>query len=213
MADTTLNDLVERLDRMESVDAIRQLASKYALAVDMRDTDAIVNLYVEDTKVSREQSGRSALKASFDRVLRGFRASVHHIGGHVIEFDDSENAHGIVYCRSEHEIDDKWVPVYLYYLDTYRRDGGRWYFKRRNPSELYGADVLERPRAGIVQWPGVGERRGSWHGHFPSWETFWNTTPNAETPRVVAEPPLEGFIDAMRRGNRRVLPMDFSFSG
>lgn len=206
-------ELAARLDRMESIDAIRQLASKYALAVDMRDTDAIVNLYVADAKVSRDESGRPALKASFDRVLRNFRASVHHIGGHVIEFDDPDNAHGIVYCRCEHEIGDKWVPVYLYYLDIYRRDADRWYFRRRNPSELYGADVLERPEAGIIHWPGTGDRRGTWHGHFPSWQAFWDAEPAEPAPSVATEAPVDGFIDAMRRGNRRVLPMDFSFSG
>ena len=34
------NDIVARLDRLESLDAIRQLAAKYSLALDMRDIDA-----------------------------------------------------------------------------------------------------------------------------------------------------------------------------
>ena len=44
-------DLLARLDRLESLDAIRQLAAKYALALDMRDLDALVNLFPEDVKV------------------------------------------------------------------------------------------------------------------------------------------------------------------
>lgn len=204
-------DWAARFDRLESTDAIRQLASKYAMAVDMRDIDAIVNLYVADVKVTRELSGRQALKASFDQVLRSFRASVHHIGGHVIEFDDADNAHGFCLCRCEHEIDGKWVPVYLYYLDVYRRDHGRWYFKRRNPSELYGADVLERPEPGLIHWPGAGTRKGTWHGHFPSWADFWANPESGAAP-VRAEAPADGFLDQVRRGERRVLPMDFSFS-
>lgn len=36
--------LEERIDRLESLDAIRQLAGKYSLSLDMRDMDAHVNL-------------------------------------------------------------------------------------------------------------------------------------------------------------------------
>ena len=51
--------LLARLDRLESLDEIRQLAAKYALSLDMRDLDAHVNLFVEDIRVSREQVGRA----------------------------------------------------------------------------------------------------------------------------------------------------------
>ncbi|WP_341643831.1 hypothetical protein [Thauera sp. SDU_THAU2] len=33
-------DLLARIDRLESLDAIRQLAGKYSLSLDMRDLDA-----------------------------------------------------------------------------------------------------------------------------------------------------------------------------
>ena len=36
--------LEQRIDRLESIDAIRQLAGKYSLSLDMRDMDAHVNL-------------------------------------------------------------------------------------------------------------------------------------------------------------------------
>lgn len=207
-----MNEELEALiDRIGSEQEIRQLAARYALGVDMRDIDAIVNLYVEDVKVTRETSGRAALKQSFDTVLRSFRASVHHVGTHVIDFDDADNAHGVCYCRCEHEIGDRWVPMYLYYLDIYTRVNGRWYLKRRNPSELYGADVLQRPRANVIDWPGAGERAGTWHAHFPSWEEFWADPGSAAAP-VRPEAACEAFIDAMRRGNRKVVPMNFSFA-
>lgn len=205
-------DYAARLDRIESKDEIRQLSSKYALAVDMRDIDAVVNLYVADVKVSREASGRQALKDVFDRVLRNFRGSVHHVGNQIIEFDDADNAHGIVYCRCEHEIGDKWVPMYLYYLDLYRRDGGRWYFKRRNPCEFYAADVLERPAAGTIRWPGAPDRPGNWHAHFPSWAEFWGDADAGRRP-VGEEAAPGAFLDTMRRGERRVVPADFSWAG
>jgi len=204
-------ELAARVDRIGAEQDIRHLAMRYALAVDMRDIDAIVNLYVPDVKVTRETGGRQALKQTFDTVLRAFRASVHHVGNHIIDFDDADNAHGICYCRCEHEVGDKWVPVYLYYLDLYTRIDGRWYFKRRNPSELYGADVLERPRPGLIDWPGTGTREGTWHAHFPCWDEFWADPDNAAKP-VREEPAPGGFIDSLRRGNRKVVPMNFSFA-
>ena len=44
-------DLLRRIDRLESLDAIRQLAAKYSLALDMRDSDAWVNLFPADVRV------------------------------------------------------------------------------------------------------------------------------------------------------------------
>jgi len=57
-----MTDLEARIDRLESLDAIRQLVSKYALTLDMRDVDAHVNLFAEDIQVSRDTSGRPELK-------------------------------------------------------------------------------------------------------------------------------------------------------
>ena len=65
----SMTDLEARIDRLESLDAIRQLVSKYALSLDMRDVDAHVNLFAKDIRVSREASGRPALKVWLDLSL------------------------------------------------------------------------------------------------------------------------------------------------
>ena len=57
------NALLVRIDRLESIEEIRQLAGKYALSLDMRDLDAHVNLFAEDIRVGREKTGRAHLKA------------------------------------------------------------------------------------------------------------------------------------------------------
>jgi hypothetical protein len=49
--------LDERIDRLESLDAIRQLAGKYSLSLDMRDMDAHVNLFAPDIKVGKDKVG------------------------------------------------------------------------------------------------------------------------------------------------------------
>ncbi len=99
-----MSNLEARIDRLESLDAIRQLPAKYALTLDMRDIDMMVTLFPEDVRVGKEASGRKALRTYMDRTLRSpFTGTSHHIGGHIIEFDDPDHAHGIVYSKNEHE--------------------------------------------------------------------------------------------------------------
>ncbi len=62
--------ITKRLDRLESLDAIRQLAAKYALSLDMRDLDAHVNLFAADIRVSREKSGRAHRKGWLEDTRR-----------------------------------------------------------------------------------------------------------------------------------------------
>ncbi|MGL4565777.1 MAG: nuclear transport factor 2 family protein, partial [Halioglobus sp.] len=91
-------ELLARIDRLESLDEIRQLPAKYALSLDMRDMDAHVNLFAADIRVSRDKVGRAHLKRWLDDTLRlQFTGTSHHIGNHIIEFDDPDHAHGVVY--------------------------------------------------------------------------------------------------------------------
>ena len=73
-----------RLDRLESLDAIRQLPAKYALALDMRDMDAMANrCFVPDVKAGRRRSKRAR---SLARLARRYDArgsstgTSHHVG-------------------------------------------------------------------------------------------------------------------------------------
>ena len=106
----TDENLLARVDRLESLDEIRQLAAKYSLSLDMRDLDAHVNLFAPDIRVSRDQVGRSHLKRWLDDTLRQqFTGTSHHIGNHIIEFDDPDHAHGVVYSKNEfHQILTQW---------------------------------------------------------------------------------------------------------
>ena len=91
----------ERLERLESVEQIRQLAGKYALSLDMRDLDAHVNLFAPDIRVSREHTGRAHLKAWIDDTLRNqFTGTSHHVGQHIIEFNGRDTAIGVVYSKN-----------------------------------------------------------------------------------------------------------------
>jgi hypothetical protein len=199
-------DLEARIDRLESLDAIRQLPAKYALCLDMRDMDAMVNLFEENVRVGKDSCGRQALRAYMDRTLRSpFTGTSHHIGGHIIEFDDSDHAHGIVYSKNEHETPlengpDEWVIMQMMYADNYVRADGRWYFARRLPLYWYATD-LNKPPIGDkkMRWPGTDWVEGNFHNLFPSFAEYWAREGDHGGP--VADPaPLEKFIETMRRG-------------
>ena len=104
------NSLVQRLDRLESMEEIRQLAGKYSLSLDMRDLDAHVNLFAPDIRVGAGRTGRAHLKQWVDDTLRHqFTGTSHHIGQHIIEFADADHAVGVVYSKNEHEAGAEWV--------------------------------------------------------------------------------------------------------
>ena len=198
---TAESDLAARIDRLESLDAIRQLPAKYALALDMRDMDAMVSLFPDDVRVGKDASGRLALRAYMDRTLRSpFTGTSHHIGGHVIEFDDPDHAHGVVYSKNEHETGDEWVIMQMMYVDDYVRQGGRWFFARRLPLYWYATDLNKPPvGANKMRWPGTDWAEGNFHKLFPSYAEFWAREGDHGGP--VAEPaPLDKFLETMRRG-------------
>lgn len=195
------DDIVKRLDRLESIDAIRQLAAKYSLALDMRDADAWVGLFPEDVKVGNGETGRAALRAWFDDTMRQqFDGTSHHIGGHIIEFDDPDHAQGVVYSKNEHETGPEWVIMQMIYVDRYERIDGRWYFRRRLPLYWYATDLNKPPIGGRkMRWPGREPYEGGYHDYFPSWKRFWERSGPDESP-VAPPAPLEKFIETMRGG-------------
>jgi hypothetical protein len=173
------DDLAHRIGRLEALEEIRQLAARYALALDSRDVVTLVSLFVEDVETGDGRSGRAALAEWFDPVLRPYAITFHLIGNHVIDFVDDDHATGVVYCRPEHEVGDLWVVMPMQYWDRYERRAGRWFFKSRRPVVFYAADVLEHPLrvADRFHFPGnpmitQAELPEKW----ASWHAFWSRT-------------------------------------
>src|ERR1700693_4407208 len=123
-----LEALARRIDRVESELAIRQLPARYALAVDARDLDAWVALFVEDVDCGKYGRGREALRRFIDPNVRTFYRSHHQICGQVIDFVDADHATGTVYCRAEHEAGRQWIVMAICYFDSYGGRVGGWYF-------------------------------------------------------------------------------------
>ena len=195
----------ERIDRLESLDALRQLVAKYCLSLDMRDLDALCGLFPEDVRVSREQSGRQALKGWFDQTLREqFTGTAHVTGNHVIEFDDPDHAWGLVYSRNEHETGDAWVIMTMMYWDRYERIGSTWFFRRRLPLYWYATDLNSPPIGeNKMRWPGQEAYEGGFDAFFPAWSRFWSEDYDREG-EVPAPAPLDAFLARMAPADERL---------
>ena len=142
---TDESDLARRIERLEATEAIRQLAARYALALDSRDVQTLASLFVPDVETGDGRVGREALAEWFDPILRPYATTFHLIGNHIIDLVDDDHATGVVYCRPEHEVGDLWVVMPMQYWDRYERRDGEWWFKSRKPVVFYAADILEHP--------------------------------------------------------------------
>lgn len=175
-------DLATRIARLEAQQRIAQLPIRYAIAVDSRDIDSWVGLFVPDVDMGRRGRGREVLRDYIEPQVRWFYRSVHQICGHKIDLGPDEpdgggpaTATGSVYCRAEHEVDERWVVMAIRYDDDYRRVGGEWFFERRREHHWYAVDVNERPQAvDFDSWHTAGRRPGL-PAVDASWGRFWST--------------------------------------
>jgi hypothetical protein len=166
--------LTQRVERIEAQLAIGQLPIRYAIAIDSRDLDAWVQLFVDDVDCGRHGRGREALKRFIDPNVRTFYRSHHQICGHQVEHICRERA-------INKEVGDRWYVMAICYFDRYERRDGQWYFARRSEKHWYTSDVQQQPSTdSFCQWSVWQSRPPELPRAFPSWATFWQASePNA----------------------------------
>jgi SnoaL-like domain len=195
------DSLLARVERLEALDAIRQLPARYALCVDMRDLDSLVNLFVDDVGVPGKLRGRPALKQWYDAQLRTPMGTAHGVAGHIIEFETPALASGLVYSRNDLETPDTWMIEMMAYLDRYERRDDRWYFQRRTPLYWYECDITHPPLGEKkLRWPGREHNEGAFHDAFPTWARFWETVDSNAAEPVASPAALDRFLSTVRRG-------------
>lgn len=183
------SELLDRIERLEAYAAIQQLVSRYALCLDGRDIDGIVELYVPDINVGPPTPGvgHDALRKWFYRVVNYWYRSLHHIGGHTITFDDADHARGIMQCRIEQEIGDRFVTTTVLYEDSYERRDGRWLFAHRHGQPLWCYEYGNDPVAtGFDKLPGGMPIRLPLE--FPKFAEFWSHYSDEQIAAVTKRP-------------------------
>ncbi|OBH82540.1 nuclear transport factor 2 family protein [Mycobacterium scrofulaceum] len=197
-----MTELEARIARLEAIEEIRQLAARYAVALDMRDFDSLANLFVDDIGVPGKRHGRAALRHWYDAEVRPtLLGSAHGVLGHVIDVHDTDTASGLVYSRNDLETEGAWFIEMLAYLDRYERRDGHWYFARRIPLFWYRSDITDPPVGPRkVRWPGSPNQDGSFHHAFPSWEAFWAADPGRFDAPVPAPAAVGDWLRTLRQG-------------
>src|SRR5437763_10438164 len=122
---------MSELAQLLAYEQIRQLANRYALAVNMRDLDALVELFVDDVRVAGGRSGRAALRETFLLHMDAAEVDVLEVTTHVIDLLSTDRAQGTVYSRCEMGRRETWARQSIAYEDRYARRGESWYFVSR----------------------------------------------------------------------------------
>ena len=130
---------------------MRDLAHRYAAAVDDRDFAAVAALFTEDGVLATarppkhldpvaEHVGRAGVLEAMS-ALDGVRRTVHQVVGEVYD-----GTSGRIACVAHHVVDEDGaltdVVWHLRYLDTYRETADGWRFARR---EVHVDLVESRP--------------------------------------------------------------------
>jgi hypothetical protein len=178
-------DLEQRIARLEAIEEIRQLAARYALAIDMRDIETLVTLFVDDGRKvfyapgEDGTEGGDALFRRYNHTQRQYSNSQHFVHQHIIDLDDESHAHGIVYAHCEQEIgEDYWTLCTSQYWDKYERLGGRWLFAERRGAPWYFTPWNEAPVGSRkMRWPEREHEVATLPGCWPSWDRFWARGP------------------------------------
>lgn len=159
------------VEQLLGYEQIRQLAARYALAINLRDFDALVELFVEDVRASGGRVGRAAAKEDFAGQVHDTAVDLLEVSTHVIDLVDAEHATGTVYSRCELGDRDRWERQAIAYEDEYARRDGTWYFVRRRHLLFYGVDAGPSPLdQEPAQWPRRTTGRGSVPYDWPSWQ-------------------------------------------
>lgn len=140
----------ERLARIEARQEIGELIVRYGLLVDDHDLDGVVDLFAPGGTLRTHAGtvkgdGRSGVRAYFEGRFEVLGPTNHFVHGNVVDFEDAEQATGVVSSHAEVWRDGAPMLTAMRYLDRYVRHEGRWLFADRVQSYLYFADVREYP--------------------------------------------------------------------
>lgn len=150
-----LQELARMVRRIDDRQQLAELLSRYGVAVDDRDFEALGKLFAADGSF-RGVKGREAVIAFYRERLAGYTASTHYAHTWHFEFDSDDRARGNVNAHAELCISGKTVRISLRYLDRYVRTPSGWVFQDRDIKFRYVlpwaevadglADPMRRPR-------------------------------------------------------------------
>ena len=157
--------MTDRAEQLWAVHEIRQLAYRYALAVDFRDRELLLSLWAEaDEPAKSPDINVHTVRTEAERWFRK-GPTVHFVGNHTVELVSHEEATGSVYCWAQLDLGDEFVDQSILYRDRYVRHDGGWLFLVRRHLLWYGQARERNPiRQEPATWPRGYVGRGSLPG-------------------------------------------------
>lgn len=145
-----IDQILARLDRLESKDAIRSLVTAYAIACDEHDMPTLTSLFTADACFDSPNgamvaNGRDAIAAMFIETLKVRGPAFHWTHDVSVEIDpnDANKATGLVYSHAETTPNGVQSLSAMKYFDDYRREDDQWRFAKRVISFLYYVPMVE----------------------------------------------------------------------
>lgn len=158
LAQTDLQQLARLVRRVDDRQQLAELLSRYGMAVDDRDFEAIGRQFAPDGEFHGVK-GRQQIVDFYRARTSTFSTSSHYALTWHFDFTDDDHASGVVNAHAELCIGGKTVRLALRYLDRYVRSPQGWLFQQRVLKFRYVlpfdavADGLDDPLR--VRWPGT----------------------------------------------------------
>ena len=131
-----VDDLQERIRRLEDITAIHQLFVDYGAYLDAKDFDSYAQLFAEDAEVllgpMGRAKGREDIKAMMQKVGGAGGDSFHLIGSPQVTIDGDTATSRVQWTVIYRDPDGSpKVGMIGHHKDELVRRDGRWYFLRR----------------------------------------------------------------------------------
>ena len=133
---------------------LRELVDRYAIAVDDRDTERFVSLFLPDAVLTIYENDAPDAMATFTGsdelrtvtdLLEHYGATLHVMTNHLFEIN-ADMATGEVYCLASHRFESNSGSVnlcrYIRYSDTYALIADGWRFAHRKIKILWTEEHL-----------------------------------------------------------------------
>jgi ketosteroid isomerase-like protein len=177
-----IEQILARLDRLESREAIRELATTYAIACDEHDMPRLTALFTEDACFDAPNgamvaNGKAEIVSMFERTFKIRGPAYHWTHDVTIAFDegDPNRATGLVLSHAETSPGGVVSIAAMRYEDEYRREEGVWRFAKRVIYFLYYVPAIDYAN-GLNQAHRVvmGEQRmaADYPEALPAWQAF-----------------------------------------
>jgi len=132
------------------------LAHRYAVALDRKDMDTLVGLFVPTVQ--------ERVRASLVPAIERLGVTVLSVTTQTVDLVDDDHATGVVYCTGEIEDPDEgWIRQQIVYQDRYERMDGSWFIRSRDHQLVYGVKQSQNPlQQPPAEWPARQVGRGTY---------------------------------------------------